>query len=119
MFFSPEKNIALYQYSPRRKWQIAKEMLEGFSGYLQTDGYSGYNAVEDVTHVGCRAHVRRKWIDCFVDKKPVDRSKSQKAFEYVEKMFALDLQRRNYPRKNVNYTASLYWNLSWMSIGFS
>lgn len=72
--------------------QIAKEMLEGFSGYLQTDGYSGYNAVEDVTHVGCRAHVRRKWIDCFVDKKPVDGSKSQKAFEYVEKMFALDLQ---------------------------
>ena len=61
-----------------------------------------------VTHVGCRAHVRRKWIDCFVDKKPVDGSKSQKAFEYVEKMFALDLQRRNYPRKNVNYTASLY-----------
>ena len=108
MFFSPEKNIALYQYRPRRKWQIAKEMLEGFSGYLQTDGYSGYNAVEDVTHVGCRAHVRRKWIDCFVDKKPVDRSKSQKAFEYVEKMFALDLQRRNYQRKNVNYTASLY-----------
>lgn len=92
VFCSPEKNIALYQYRPSRKGQVAKEMLEGFSGYLQTDGYSGYNAVEDVTHVGCWAHARRKWVDCFVDKKPVDGSKSQKAFEYVEKLFALDLQ---------------------------
>ena len=81
---SPEKNIALYQYRPGRKGQVAKEMLEIFSGYLQTDSYSGYNAVEDVPHVGCWTYVRRKWVDCFVDKKPADGSKSQKAFEYID-----------------------------------
>ena len=97
VFCSPEKNIALYQYKPSRKGQVAKEMLKGFSGYLQTDGYSGYNAVENVTHIGCWAHARRKWVDCFVDNKPVEGSKSQKAFEYVEKIFALDSSWKDLP----------------------
>ena len=35
--------------------------LNGFRGYLQTDGYAGYNAVEGAIHVGCWAHVRRKF----------------------------------------------------------
>lgn len=92
VFCSPEKNIALYLYKTSRKGQVASEMLEGFSGYLQTDGYSAYNAVADATRVGCWSHSRRKWVDCFSDKKPVEGSQSQKAFEYVEKIFALDSQ---------------------------
>lgn len=55
-------------------------MLKGFSGYLQTDGYSTYNVVESVTRVGCWAHARRKWVDCFEGKKPVEESQSEKAF---------------------------------------
>lgn len=35
--------------------------MDGFHGYLQTDGYSGYNGLIDVKHVGCWAHVRRKF----------------------------------------------------------
>ena len=65
-------------------------MLKGFSGYLQTDGYSVYNVVESVTRVGCWAHARRKWVDCFEGKKPVEGSQSEKAFAYVEKIFALE-----------------------------
>lgn len=65
-------------------------MLKGFSGYLQTDCYSAYNAVESVTRVGCWAHARRKWVDCFEGKKPVEESQSEKAFAYVEKIFALE-----------------------------
>ena len=90
MFCSPEKNIALYQYKPSCGGKVAKEMLKGFSGYLQTDGYSAYNAVESVTRVGCWAHARRKWVDCFEGKKPVEGSQSEKAFAYVEKLFALE-----------------------------
>ena len=42
---------------------VWKEFLKGFHGYLQTDGASYYNSVEDVTHVGCWAHLRRKFED--------------------------------------------------------
>jgi len=40
--------------------------LEGFEGYLQTDGHSSYNGVYatgKVRHVGCLAHVRRKFFE--------------------------------------------------------
>ena len=60
VFCSREKNIALYQYNPTRSGTVAREMLKDYSGYLQTDGYSAYNAVEKATHVGCFAHARRK-----------------------------------------------------------
>jgi transposase len=41
--------------------------LEGYCGYLQTDGYDGYDsAVKDmpgIIHVGCFAHARRKFFE--------------------------------------------------------
>lgn len=39
------------------------EFLAGYRGAVQADGYAGYNELfrrEDVVHVGCMAHVRRK-----------------------------------------------------------
>lgn len=53
--------MVLYEYQPTRSGQHARRFLEGFSGYLQTDGYSGYNAVPNVIHCGCWAHLRRKF----------------------------------------------------------
>jgi transposase len=44
--------------------------LQGFEGHLQCDGYSGYNQVlgrGKVLHVGCWAHVRRKFYDARQD----------------------------------------------------
>ena len=39
-------------------------LLDGYRGYLQVDGYDGYNAVglrSDIVLVGCMAHARRKF----------------------------------------------------------
>lgn len=90
VFCSKEKHIALYQYNPTRSGTVAREMLKDYSGYLQTDGYSAYNAVEKATRVGCFAHARRKWVDCFVDGKPVKDRMSEKAFQLIERIFALE-----------------------------
>ena len=56
-----ERPIVLYDYRPSRGQEHPKRFLNGFHGYLQTDGYSGDNGVEDVIHVGCWAHARRKF----------------------------------------------------------
>lgn len=53
----------LYEYQPSRSNKHPKAFLQGFSGYLQTDGYQGYNSVEGVIQVGCMAHARRKFAD--------------------------------------------------------
>ena len=53
--------VILYEYKDNRRQENPAEFLKGFKGYLQTDGYAGYNSVQDVTHVGCWAHARRKF----------------------------------------------------------
>ena len=93
-------------------------MLKGFSGYLQTDGYSAYYDVESVTRVGCWAHARRKWVDCFEGKKPVEGSQSEKAFAYVEKIFALEAcwrdmspdERQKHRMAEMKPVMDAYWN---------
>ena len=56
--------IVLMHYSDSRAASVVTPLLEGFSGYLQTDGYAGYNASAarpDITPLGCWAHARRKF----------------------------------------------------------
>ena len=60
----PEHPIILYDYDPSRSQDVPVRLLEGFAGYLQTDGYDGYNKVcheNGITQLGCMAHVRRKF----------------------------------------------------------
>ena len=62
----PEQPVVLFDYDPSRSQAVPKRLLEGFTGYLQTDGYDGYNAVVAVNgliHVGCMAHARRKFSE--------------------------------------------------------
>lgn len=54
-------DIILYDYQPGRGGEYPSQFLEGYKGYLQTDGYSGYNDVEGVTQLGCWSHARRKF----------------------------------------------------------
>lgn len=86
-------HIALYEYQPDRKQEHPKEFLQGFRGYLQTDGYAGYNAVENVIHVGCLAHIRRKFTDA--EKAAPKGTKSPttaKAVAYCTQIFMLEEQ---------------------------
>lgn len=59
-----EMPVVYYHYSPSRAGKVAQQLYSGFTGVLQCDGYYGYNAIADaVEHVGCWAHVRRKFFD--------------------------------------------------------
>jgi len=58
--------LTLFHYSPTRNSTVPLDLLKGFKGFLQTDGYEGYSkAVIEygLTHVGCLAHIRRKFFD--------------------------------------------------------
>jgi len=62
---SGEKSI-LFEYDPSRSGEVPMRLLDGFTGYLQTDGYTGYNAVcvkNGNTQLGCWDHARRKFKD--------------------------------------------------------
>ena len=54
-----------FTYAPGRGGQYADDILKGFSGVLQVDGYAGYNRLLKRTEQGiqlayCWAHARRK-----------------------------------------------------------
>lgn len=54
--------IVLFEYQPDRAAKRAAAFLEGYKGYLHTDGYEGYHGLpEDIVVVGCWAHARRKF----------------------------------------------------------
>jgi len=60
----PDRSIILYDYDPSRSQDVPVRLLEGFAGYLQSDGYEGYTKVcrhDAITPLGCWAHVRRKF----------------------------------------------------------
>jgi len=57
-----------FTYAPGRGGKYANDILQGFSGILQVDGYAGYNrllkrASQDVELAYCWAHARRKLYD--------------------------------------------------------
>ncbi len=59
-----EHPLLYYEYAPTRGGEVARRLLEGFQGYLQTDGYKGYDHFDEpcgIVHVGCFAHARRKF----------------------------------------------------------
>lgn len=58
--------IVIYQYSPTRASLVPLELLSDYSGYLQVDGYAGYDRLcrsEKIIRVSCLAHIRRKFVD--------------------------------------------------------
>lgn len=60
----PGPPLLYYAYAPTRSGEVARGLLTGFQGYLQTDGYVGYDGFDQksgVVHVGCFAHARRKF----------------------------------------------------------
>lgn len=62
VYYSPHEKLVLFDYRPGRGREGPEEMLKNFKGFLQTDGYSVYDAFENrdgITLVGCMAHARR------------------------------------------------------------
>ncbi len=111
LLWEPDGFVLLYKYAPSRWDKVAQEMLEGFSGCLQTDGYSGYNSVEDVTRVGCWAHVRRKWVDCFPNGVPAENSISKQAFELVGKLFCAEKELKQQDPTDWKQPSKMIWIL--------
>ena len=85
------KKLTVFHYDPSRSSSVPVNLLDGFKGYLQTDGYEGYaKAVKDfdLIHVGCLAHVRRKFVDAH---KANRESKTAKAdVLYIAKIYGIE-----------------------------
>ena len=95
----PDQPVILYDYDPGRGATVPQRLLEGFKGTLQTDGYSGYNAVvaiNGLTHIGCMAHARRKFNDAVkAQGKNKKRGKAHRGLGLIQKLYQVEKQVRH------------------------
>lgn len=90
----PDEPVTLFDYDPTRSQSVPRELLAGFAGYLQTDGYSGYNGVVaagELKRLGCMAHARRNFSDAVkgqVKNKRV--GKAQQGLAWIQKLYRVE-----------------------------
>ena len=84
--------LRCFEYRESRSGKWAKTFLEGFSGVLITDGYSGYNKVQDAKRAGCWAHMRRKWLEAMPEGADAKTCKAAEGYEFCNRLFELERQ---------------------------
>lgn len=93
----PDKPVVLFDYDPSRAQAIPVRLLEGFAGYLQCDGYDGYNAVAAdgrVRLLGCWAHARRKFDEAVKaqGKKAKPTGRAGKGLAFIRVLYRIEKQ---------------------------
>ena len=83
------KPVVIYDYQPSRARRCPKAFLAGFSGYLQCDGYSVYENIDNIIPVGCWAHARRKFHDALTAQ-PKKTGKATVALNYIQSLYAIE-----------------------------
>jgi transposase len=89
--------IVLYDYAPTRSGAVPLELLEGFRGVLQVDGYDGYSkACEQLklTRAGCWDHARRKFFDA--SKTSGGKGPSKKVLVWIKKLYKIEERIKNF-----------------------
>jgi transposase len=97
----PGKPCLAYQYHPSRSGEVAKKYLDGYRGYVQTDGYAGYDFLDDlpgIVHVGCWAHARRKFMEVIQAQGKDGKHKAGSAdvaLGYIQKLYGIEKDARS------------------------
>jgi transposase len=104
VYHSPIDKTVMFEYQPNRSGQWPQEILCDFKGYLQTDGYAGYEQIvknknkpkieqeaqPKIIHLACWAHARRK----FEEAKNNDPTKSDIALKLIQDLYKLEADAR-------------------------
>ncbi|EPV8454187.1 IS66 family transposase [Klebsiella michiganensis] len=100
----PGRPSVLFEYDPSRAGSVPVRLLDGFSGILQADGYSGYSQVckeSGLTRIGCWDHARRKFIEATQAAPSVAKGKSKAstgladvALGYIGKLYAIEREQK-------------------------
>ncbi|GAB1417577.1 IS66-like element ISBthe6 family transposase [Bacteroidales bacterium] len=89
VYYNPQAKLVLFDYRKSRGREGPNEILKDFKGYLQTDGYKGYDELKnkpDITHLACMAHARR-YFEKALDN---DKHRSEYALALIRKLYAIE-----------------------------
>lgn len=87
----PEKPSLIYQYFPSRSGDVPFDFLSDYEGYVQTDGYKGYDKLgrkPKILMLGCWSHARRKFVD--VTKVSSNGHSAHDMLELIRRLYELE-----------------------------
>ena len=93
----PDKPVVLYDYDPSRSASVPTALLEGFKGYLMTDGYDGYNEVartDGIERLACWAHVRRRFVEATRVQPKGKRGRADEAVSLIGKLYRIEREHK-------------------------
>jgi len=89
----PERPVVVFDYDPSRSGAVPVRLLEGYQGYLMTDGYDGYNALakaEGIEHLACMAHARRRFVEATRVQPKGKRGRADEAIELIGRLYGVE-----------------------------
>ena len=89
VYYNPLAKMVLFDYRKTRGREGPNEVLKDFKGYLQTDGYKGYDELKnksDITHLACMAHARRYFEQSLNN----DKERSDHALALIRELYAIE-----------------------------
>jgi len=94
----PERPVLIYEYHPTRSGDVVRSFLAGYQGYVQTDGYSGYDFLdytEGIEHIGCWAHARRKFMEAKKGQTGNKAGSADIALGYIKKLYLIEAKAKD------------------------
>ena len=91
----PGQEVILFDYAPSRAGSVPVQLLGDYSGCLVTDGYEGYAEVvrcNGITHAGCWAHARRKFVEAQKVQPKGKTGKADWVINLIAKLCAVETQ---------------------------
>ena len=92
---APVDKLVWFNYSKGRSKEVPHELLKGYQGIIQSDGYGVYESLyggddSPVVLVFCMAHARRK----FVEAVNYDREKATHVLEKIQLLYKIEAELR-------------------------
>lgn len=91
----PKQQVVLFDYDPSRAGAVPTRLLAGFAGVLLTDGYEGYaQPVREygLTHAGCWAHARRKFVEAQKLQPKGKTGRADQALAFIAQLYRVEKQ---------------------------
>jgi transposase len=89
VYYNSGQKLVLFDYRPGRGREGPDDILQGFQGYLQTDGYSVYEDFgkrPGIVLMHCMAHARRKFFDAL----QTDKELAEQALDWFGQLYAVE-----------------------------
>ncbi len=83
----------IFKYSRSRSGEIAQKLLKEYKGILVTDGYAGYNNLEEINRAECWAHARRYFYESVPldeNKQMIKTSDGYTGVKYIDELFQIE-----------------------------